>query len=44
MRRSPESLQRWADTEDLNLAGADPTAVTVTAQEARRGCVGALTG
>ena len=28
------AFQRWADTEDLNIAGSDPTAVTVTAQEA----------
>lgn len=28
------AFQRWADTEELNLAGADPTTVTVTAQEA----------
>ncbi|MEV5958502.1 amidohydrolase family protein [Streptomyces sp. NPDC051987] len=28
------SFQRWADTEELNLAGSDPTTVTVTAQEA----------
>ncbi|NEA98543.1 amidohydrolase family protein [Streptomyces sp. SID13726] len=28
------AFQRWADTESLNLAGGDPTAVTVTAQEA----------
>jgi cytosine/adenosine deaminase-related metal-dependent hydrolase len=28
------AFQRWAETEALNLAGGDPTAVAVTAQEA----------
>lgn len=28
------AFQRWADTENLNLTGADPTTVTITAQEA----------
>jgi cytosine/adenosine deaminase-related metal-dependent hydrolase len=28
------AFQRWADTEPTNLAGADPTEVTISAQEA----------